>query len=138
MNKTNLLVFLCGLSVAMATGCASRSENQARIPRYAKDIQIGRYDSIARQEKPHFQVFDSAQSVPKKHRIIALLTRHANPGDEALMMEAIAWNARKLGADAMIVLPPLQTGDELRILGKFGSSSPGQPVYRAHAIVYEE
>jgi len=56
-------------------------------------------------------------------------------------MNAIAWRARHLGADAMIVLPPYAppTGTAGIAIGQFASAAPaqGQAVFRANAIVFD-
>jgi hypothetical protein len=115
------------------TGCQSTSTDTTdRPPRYGNSVQVALYDKTPRNIKPEFEVFSREADVPHKFKIIALVSRNANPQDEGLMMAAIAWRAQQLGADGMIVLEPAGGGWKQ---DAFGASS-GQPIFRAHAIVW--
>ena len=127
--KTKLSFILSILFVL--TGCETTSTNIANpVPRYGKSVQVAQYDQTPRNINPDFEVFASEASVRRPFKIIALVSRHANLQDEGLMMTAIAWRAKQLGADGMIVLRAAGGGFEL---GNFGG---GQPIFRAHAIVW--
>jgi hypothetical protein len=79
-------------------------------------------------------VFDDAASVKRPYKIIALLSHESQPSSSGRMMNAIAFRARQLGADGMIVLPPKSTGWHWSGLG----GGPGQPIYSAQAIVFTD
>jgi hypothetical protein len=138
--KTRLFCHFA-LFCLLFTGCAeytTSSSTGEKIPRYAGRIQIALYDPTPRQPKPDFEVFADAQSVKRPYRIIALLAHKANPEDEGLMMNAIAYRARKLGADGMIVLPRPGRGWKFGQVGDIGSGGSEEGVYRAHAIIFTD
>jgi hypothetical protein len=123
-----LLVVLFGL------GCrAPLPSNPADpAPRYASRIKVAQYDLSPRAPNRSLEVFDAPPTRP--HKVIALLSHKAEPNDSAAMMNAIAWRARQLGADAIIVLPPQETGIRWNNWGV----ERGEPIYSANAIVFTE
>ena len=116
-------------------GCKSTNYTE-RPPRYGTSVQVVAYDSTPRKVNPDFQVFAREADVPQPFKIIAMVCRNAKPQDQGLMMQAISWRAKQLGADAMIVLPPEATGYSWGMAGNFAGGGPNQPIYRAHAVVY--
>ena len=129
--KPFCLVFIL---LACCAGCATTTPvaTADKPPRYASRVQVARYDATERSVRPEFAVYADAASVPRPYRIIALVSHNANPEDQALMMQAIAWRARQLGADGMIVLPPISGGWHA---DGFGTKSK-EPVFSAHAIIF--
>jgi hypothetical protein len=125
------LIFL--VSVLFFAGCASAPVNSADpAPRYASRIKVAIYDLTPRTPTTSLDVFDAPPSRP--HKVIALLSHKAEPNDSAAMMNAIAWRARQLGAQGMIVLPPQDTGVRWNNWGM----EKGEPIYSANAIVFTE
>jgi hypothetical protein len=113
--------------------------NGSKPPRYAKSVSVVPFGPVSsRPVNPEFQIFPSAADVKRPYRILALVCRHAKPQDQGLMLTAIAWRAQQLGADAMILLPPEATGYGFTDLGRFSSGGQGEPIYRAHAILYTD
>src|SRR5690242_1574586 len=104
-RSLTLTVLLC---LSCAVGCAARSGGSDDEPvRYANSVSAAMYDTTRRAPVPTLEVFQSDQELAgRPHHVIALLSREGYPRDEGLVMNAIAWRARHLGAGAMIVLPP--------------------------------
>jgi len=129
-----LFVPLVVLVLSLCPGCSTTpSGNPADpAPKYAGRINVARYDVTPRVPSTAFEVFTRADEVQQPYKIIALLSHESKPKDSGLMINAIAWRARQLGADAMILLPPQETG--LR-WNQWGVQKQ-QPIYSANAIVY--
>ena len=99
-----LALFVVALLIV---GCSTEyvSVNGEKPPRYATDVQVARYETENRAPSARLEVFNSVDALRQRHyRIIALLTREGNREDEGLIMNAIAWRARQLGAEGII--PP--------------------------------
>ena len=121
-------------TVLMLTGCTSTAPNGEQVPRYAGRIEVAIYDTTVRPPVKSLDVFDDAASVKRPYKIIALLSHESKPSDSGRMMNAIAFRARQLGADGMIVLPPRATGYQWNGYG----GGPGQPIYSAQAIIFTD
>ena len=126
-----LLIFL---------GCKSTPQvlapNATPAPRYGNRIQVAQYDTTSRPINPNFEVFAREEDVPRPFKIIALVSHSANPQDEGLMMTAIAWKAKQIGADGMIILNPHSGGWKSEQIGNFGGGKSEEPIFRAHAIIW--
>ena len=133
MRTKLLFVFSALFILFVLTGCETTSTNAAdSAPRYGNSVQVAQYDKTPRKINPDFEVFGREADVQRPFKIIALVSRNAQPQDEGRMMTAIAWRAKQLSADAMIVLQPNGGGWKY---DNFGGRS-GEPIFRAHAIVY--
>ena len=128
MKSSTFLV----LSVLLM-GCTTASVNSADpAPRYAGRIKVAIFDASTRPATTSLEVFDAPPARP--HKVIALLSHKAEPQDSALMLNAIAWRARQLGAQGLIVLPPQETGYRWNQWG----AERGEPVYSGNAIVFTD
>jgi hypothetical protein len=114
------------------TGCSTTpSGNPADgAPKYAGRIKVAQYDLSPRTPSLSLEVFDAPPTRP--HKVIALLSHKAEPNDSAQMMNAIAWRARQLGAQGLIVLRPQETGMRWNQWGM----ERGEPIYSANAIIF--
>jgi hypothetical protein len=103
-TATLLLVSLSGLLLA---GCQSRSYdvNGSQPVRYAREVQIVMLNPSARPVSPTIQIFENATEVKRAFTKIALLHRSGHREDEGLIVNAMAWRARQIGADTIIILP---------------------------------
>lgn len=126
-----LLVVVLGL-----TACRSTAPTGEKPPRYAKSVQVAQFDATPRAVNPDFEVFTSETEVKRFYKAIAVLSRNAKPQDQGLMITAIIWRAKQLGADAAILLPPEGGGWSFNMFGRYGGGGEGEPIYRAKAIVY--
>lgn len=128
-------LWCCGM-ILFVLGCrTSSTENPADpAPRYASRINVARYDITQRQPSTAFTVYDESTAITRPFKIIAYLSHGAKPSDSAAMLNAIAWRARQLGADGMVVLQPEDTGFSVN---QFGGGHR-QPVYRANAFVFTD
>ena len=140
-NVHTKMKILCVLSVlcVLITGCQEYTVNSKtgeRVPRYAGRIQVALYDQTTRPENPNFEVFARPEDVKRPYKIIALLAHEANPEDEAMMMNAIAYRAKKLGADAMIVLNQQANNAQVNQVVQIANNERKPQIYRANAIIY--
>ena len=128
------LILVC-VSALILASCSSTGD---KGPRYADSVQMVAYDTVSgRKINPNFQIYERESDVKRPFKVIAMLSRNAKPSDGAKMITAIAWRAQHLGADAMIILPPESTGWEFNAIGRYASFGQGEPIYRAHAIIFE-
>jgi hypothetical protein len=123
--RSYLLVFA---STAFLVGCANKAEqiHGENKPRHAERVQIAVYDeSAAKSPTEKLEIFDETSPIQRKHKDVALLTCEGTPREESEMTTAIIYRARKLGADALIILQPARSG--------WGD----RRVFRAKAVIYE-
>jgi len=130
--KTWLPLVLAGALAGCSTPVSENSTDPA--PRYASRINVAQYDLTPRSPSLSLEVFDSAEAVKRPYKVIALLSHKAEPNDSAKMMNAIAWRARQLGAQGMIVLKPQDTGIRWNQWGM----ERAEPIYSANAIVFTD
>src|ERR1700733_4908307 len=139
-------IHLLGIIVFVIAGCTTTpAPAGAEKPvRYASAVQVARYDSENRTPTASLEMFPSIEAVGQRpYRIIALLTRGGNREDEGLIMNAIAWRARQLGAEGLIAIndsknPLINVNTTVRV-GGWPSSDSGnkeKPLFRAYAIVF--
>jgi len=69
----------------------------------------------------------------QKFHAIAQLTIDGESENEGKLVNALAWKARQLGADALLMLPPIGQ----RKYSGFGVPEGTHWVYRAQAIVFD-
>ena len=98
------LICLAGLSFLL-NGCHTYDVASAKPVRYAKEVQVIPLDTAKRAITPSVQIFESAADVQRPCHKIALLSRPGHRGDEGLIVNALAWRARQLGADGLVLLP---------------------------------
>lgn len=111
---------------ALLIGCSSMPQIASeKPPKHAKRVQVALFDSAARPPTTNLDIFDAANKVKRSHRLVATLTCDGPPSEEGVMINAIAYRARVLGAQAMIILPQ----------GRFWT---GRRIYRAEAVVYTD
>ena len=89
------------------------------------------YDKTPRPPKEKIEVYD-AKLPGKPYKEIASLTCEGAPREEAVMMEAILYRARHLGADGVIIQPP----DRMAEWNGLGIGH--RRVFRASAILYDK
>jgi hypothetical protein len=128
-SYTSTLVLLTSMSLS---ACRTRDVGPDPAPRYANRIQVARYDLTPRQPTTSFEVLDHINQAEHPYKIIAMLSHAAKPSDSGLMINAMAWHARRLGANAMILLTPQDTGYRSNRWG----SEKDQPIYGANAIIF--
>jgi hypothetical protein len=115
--KINRLMMALLISLIVA-GCASDSSRQkesdqkaaARKLKLAARVRIVIYDSSPRAESDRLDIFDETRPIQRPYKDIALLTCEGTPGEEAEMTQAIIDHARRLGANAVVILPPSRSG----------------------------
>lgn len=83
---------------------------------------------IQRPAKSELEVLTSGPTRP--HKAIAILTCDGENSEEGVMTDAIFYHARRIGADAVIMMKP-----ETR---RGGWGIPNGLIYRYTAIVYSE
>ncbi len=123
------VICLAGL---LAAGCATTTDPYAPV-RYGDSVLVVSYDSTPRPFNPNIQVFSNpAMLQGRPYHVIAELSREGWPNDQPLLMNALIWRAKSLGADGVILLPPL-LGDFVDIpFGRIGR----QFNFRAEAFTW--
>jgi hypothetical protein len=140
MKPTLTIIALTSLII---TGCYSTDPNGDKPIRYASSVQVAPYDSIQRAPSATIEVFQDASAIGNRpYHVIALLTREGYPNDEGLITSALIWRAKHIGANGIILLNTSGGGQQSFAFGNangiIGSSSPGQIVFRADAIVFDK
>lgn len=131
----------------LIVGCSTEnnSVNGENPPHLSNGVQVALYDSEKRIPTTQLEVFLTQEAVKDRpYRIIALLTRKGKREDEGLVMNAIAWRARQIGAEGLIpasvagVGPSVSVNTSVRIGGGmwWGGDKEEEPVFRACAIVF--
>lgn len=117
MIKPFHVLCLAGL---LAAGCTTTVDPYAPV-RYGDSVQVVSYDSTPRPFNPSVQVFSSPAALQgRPYHLIAELYRGGWPNDQPLIMNALIWRAKSLGADGVILLPPV-LGDFVDIpFGRIG------------------
>lgn len=125
------------LFTTLLTSCSSTPDPNGP-PRYADRLKIAVFDATPRAATSSVDVFDETTKVTRPYKIIAQLGRNAKPTDSSLIINAIAWRARQMGADAIILLPAQSTG--WKVNNRWGNPSVEQtePIYNANAIIYTD
>jgi hypothetical protein len=96
-----------GVAVLLACGCRSAPPDPNAPPRYGEKVQVISYDSTPRPFNPNIQVFSGYGAMQGRSRHpIADLMIVGWPNDQALIMNALIWRAKSLGADGVVLLPP--------------------------------
>ena len=129
----------------MLVSCTTPDEGGVKFVRYETSVQVALYDVTPRPSSPTLQVFPSYQEIAgRKYHVLARVNRSGNAEDEGLILNALPAKARRIGAQAMIVLPAFIGGQESSSVnvqvGGIGNnaSHKGQPpVFRADAIVFD-
>jgi hypothetical protein len=133
--KTKILLLL---TVALLAGCHSYDYNGHRSVRYAGDVRVLVYDQTPRQPAANIQIFDNLNPPPAKYKVIARLGRDGNRSDETRILGALAWRARQLGANGMIV-GVVEKSDQMQFdrIGNYMHFGPGSPRFNGVAILYQ-
>jgi hypothetical protein len=114
-------------------GCSSTpvSTSGETPVRYARYVQVATFDSSPRSATTKLDIL---QTPPiKKNHVIAELTIDGSAENEGKLINALAWKARQLGADAMVVLNPVGQ----RNYDALGIPEETHWIFRADAIVYD-
>lgn len=93
--------------IMVATGCSSppESRNGEAPVRYAQYVKVATFDTTVRPATDKLTVYREKPAF--KYHTIATLTIDGELEKEGALINAIAWRARQLGADGIIILPPL-------------------------------
>ena len=140
--KTIIPLLLCA-SGLLLTGCHTYDMNGDVPMRYAANVQVVNYESIVRPPAKTIQIFDSPSQIKQPYHVIGLLLRPGKSNDEALILKALIWRARQLGADGVILLGGRSDGGQEGFMfgngrGIIGSTSPTEPIFHAQAIMFDK
>jgi hypothetical protein len=121
------------LVILFGPGCASKG------PRYASSVQVALYTSETYPPTTELDIFDNLDPLPP-HRVLGLLMREGYHRDEGLILTALIWRAKQMGANAIVRLPLRDqdmTYSALRVRDVASAKAEAQqPVWRVHAIRY--
>ena len=90
--------------------------------RYAQHVKIATFDTTPRSPTSKLTVLREAPI--QKHHTIASLTIDGTADKEGNLVNALAWKARQIGADSILLLAPLHPHRD-------------QWIFRADAIVMD-
>ena len=130
------------LGLFLATGCRTYDVNGSVPVRYATSVIVIPYDHIQRPVPLTIQIFDNFHVPPTNYVAIASLERNGHRNDAALIIGALEWRARQLGANGIILLGT-EAGEYhpgiafANVNGGFATGGSQEPVFRAIAISYE-
>lgn len=119
------LALLVGCSNTPSTPISSSGDPPVR---YAGKVQVATFDSSPRP--PTIKLVVIQETPTQKFHVIAQLTIFGKTQDEGRLANALAWKARQIGADALLMLP------RVRQTGAFGIPND-RCVLRANAIVFD-
>lgn len=127
--------------ILLLSACSSNKDPNAP-PRYASSVIVTSYTTTNYPPTPDLTVYNQGDTIPP-HKIIAMLSRHGHERDQGKILNAIAWKARQLGAQAIIILDerPVAAPSTTIAAGVFStakSDKKEQPVWRANAIIYTD
>lgn len=90
------------------------------------------YDGVVRTPKTEIEVFEAGREPTREYKVIMSFSERGDTGDEADSHRSFVAKAKKLGADAIILKPSVNSGFDVGFMG--GKS---QAAYSAIAIVYK-
>lgn len=130
-HKHASLIVFTALLILLPIGCATAPDGP---PSKMGRVKVLPYDSVSRAMTPSLEIF--SKSPEKPHKIIALITCEGAYHEEVIMMKAIHYKARQLGADGVIQLNHFAatTGSGSMYGGQVG----GRSLFRAEAFVYDK
>jgi hypothetical protein len=123
--------------LALLAGCASDPATSVigKAPDKAGRVQIAMYDATPRQPSQTMDIYDAGKPVERPHKSLAKLTCEGDASEEGIMLNAIAWQTRRLGAQALEVLEPEYPNGRGPTL-PFAPSTTRR-VFRANALIYQ-
>ena len=123
-------------------GCYHYDVNGSHAVRYANSVNVIRYDSTPRPIPPTIQIFDRYNPPPAKYVPIASISRGGFRRDEQMIVGALQWRARQLGANGIIIVGE-SSGDYIpgfvigNANGVFATEGSSKPIFRGVAIWYD-
>lgn len=134
--KTLLLLLA---SILITCGCASNPSNapqaKEKKPKHYSRVKVAIYDTTPRTATTQLDYFAEGTTIPKQHKVIALLTCEGAAHEEGEMVNAINFRARELGASGVIQLRADQPNASVAIAHPMWQA-PDRRVFRANAIIY--
>ena len=143
MKTLRLCTF--GLALTLLTGCyymhAYNPDGEWGV-RYSSSVNVVRYNVGNYPIPAHTQMFDRFNPPPTNYLVLANLSRDGWRRDEGMIMGALLWRARQLGANGLInvgessgdAIPDFAVGGKQ---GVFGVAYQGsKPLFRGIAILY--
>ena len=129
--------FATFVGIVLFTGCHTpwpqgAAGTHEKAPPRAGRVDIATYDITERAPVKRLDVYESPEKVTQPYSVIALLTCEGAAAEEGMMMNAILYRARQIGAQGVIVLPAERPGLTANLL--FAGND--RRVFRANAIVY--
>jgi hypothetical protein len=123
------------LLAVIAASCSTAPKQKSEAPvKHAERVRIVQYDSVTRPPTANMEIFDLTRSDHnpiRPYKIIALLTCEGAVQEEPEMLNAIAYRARRLGADCLIIRPPDRT---YSLWSTFGE----RRLFSAQGAVYDD
>jgi hypothetical protein len=118
----------------LLTGCHTYDVNGTTPVRYANTVQVISLDSTQRPFSKAIEIFQNPDELHgRAYRKIALLSHEGWPNDETLLVNALIWKAKSLGADGVILMPSTRNGYEFNAFAHSGVSY----TFHAQAIVFD-
>jgi len=112
---------------ALLAGCTTPGPDTP--PPHMSRVKVLMYDHTPRTMTAKLDFCNRPPTKP--HKVIALITCEGAYHEEVVMMEAIHFKARQIGADGVI------RADTAQATTGSGPAAGGRSLYRAEAFVYE-
>jgi hypothetical protein len=120
-------------TLLLLVGCSSTPVSTSGDPpvRYARYVQVATFDFSPRSATAKLDILQTPPT--RKNHVIAELTIDGSAENEGKLINALAWKARQLGADALVVLTPVGQ----RNYDALGIPEETHWIFRANAIVFD-
>jgi hypothetical protein len=94
-------------TLLLLVSCSSTPVSTSGEPpvRYARYVKVAIYDSTSRPATDKLTVI--RETPTRKYHTIATLTIDGTAEKEGELVNALAWKARQMGADSILILTPL-------------------------------
>jgi hypothetical protein len=139
--KTKFII-LASIAMLLA-GCHNYDVNGTAPVRYANSVFVTAIDPTKREPSKSIQLFANEDKIKRPHHVIAILSREGFLQDQGMIVNALVWRAKQLGADGIILLGAMGGNTSSGMIlgngnGVFGSSNPDHASFSATAIVFDD
>jgi len=129
--------------VVLLAGCHNYDVNGTAPVRYANSVFVTVLDPSKRKPTKSIELFANEDKIKRPHHVIAILSREGYLQDQGMIVNALIWRAKQLGAEGIILLGALGGNTSSGMIfgngnGVIGSSSPDHGSFSATAVVFDD
>ncbi|MCG3150280.1 MAG: hypothetical protein PCFJNLEI_03761 [Verrucomicrobiae bacterium] len=131
-----------GLVLAVACSTSKSTHDEDGPLRYADSVQIARFDSENRPPSDNLELFQTAEQIGNRpYKTIALVSRTGLSSNEGLILNAIIYRAKLLGATGLIPAAEIEKEHDkntvnIRVGFRHFGDGPSK-AFRYFALVFE-